>query len=75
MTNLFTLDIKKDSAMFGEIFTLKGIGEAGIDLRGRFVDITISGEGLKYYVFKITSHNTEYDEFLTAAPNDGDIVK
>lgn len=75
MTNLFSLDIKKDSGLFGEIFILKGIGEAGIDLRGKFTDIAISGEGIKYYIFKITSHNSEYEEFSTAVPNNGDITK
>jgi hypothetical protein len=75
MINIFSGDVKKDSLMYGQIFTLKGIGEAGIDLRGKFTDITVSGEGIKYYVFKITSHNSEYDEFSTAIPNNGDIVK
>lgn len=73
MTKLFTLDMKKDSSLFGQIYSLKGIGENGIDLRGKFVDITVNGEGTKYYVFKITSHNSDWDEFSTAVPNSGDI--
>jgi hypothetical protein len=73
--NKFTLDMKQDSKLFGQIFILKGIGENGIDLRGKFTDITVSGDSIKYYVFKITSHNSEYEEFSTAIPNNGDITQ
>lgn len=67
----FTGDLKQDSKLFGQIFTLKGIGEAGIDLRGKFKDIDKEG----YYIFQITSHNTEYEEYMTLAPNAGEIIQ
>ena len=68
---LFTLDIIKDSKMIGEIFTLKGIGENSSNLRGKLIDIDKEG----YYRFHITSHNSEYEEYLTRAPNAGEIEK
>ena len=67
----FTLDIIKDSKLFGDIFTLKGIGENGVDLRGKFVHIDKEG----YYIFRITSQNTGYEEYMTKDPNSEEIVK
>lgn len=71
MAKIFTGDIKQDSKMFGNIFNLKGIGEEGIDIRGKFTDIDHEG----YYVFRITSQNTDIEEYLTRAPNAGEIIQ
>lgn len=69
MAKLFSLDFKKDSKLIGKSFTLKGKGEKGIDLKGKLIDIDLDGN----YKFKITTQDTEYEEFWTKVPNDGDI--
>lgn len=69
MTQLFSLDFKKDSKLIGKTYTLKGKGENGIDLKGKLIDINLDGT----YKFKITTKETELDEFWTKVPNDGDI--
>lgn len=66
----FSLDIVKDSKLFGKLFTLKGIGENGVDLKGKLVDIDKEG----YYIFRITTHNTDYEEYMTRNPNSEEIV-
>jgi hypothetical protein len=71
MAKIFSMDRTKDLKLIDKIYTIKGIGEEGIDLRGKFKDIDASG----YYKFEITSRNTDYEEYLTLAPNSGDITE
>lgn len=71
MTKPFTLDIVKDSKLFGKLFTLKGIGENGVDLKGKLTDIDKEG----YYTFQITTHKTDYESFATRDPNNGVIAQ
>lgn len=71
MSKPFTMDRAKDIKMIGQIFNLKGIGEAGIDLRGKFTDIDSEG----YYKFTITTHNSIYEEYMSRDPNTGEITQ
>jgi hypothetical protein len=68
--DIFSGNKARDTKLTGKLFTLKEMDE-GRDLRARFVEINYDG----YYVFKITSTNTELDEFLTKTPNNGDVIK
>jgi uncharacterized protein (DUF2147 family) len=70
MTKLFTLDPMHDSKHKGKTFILKGIGENGEDLKGKLFNIDKEG----YYVFKITTQNSIYEEYMTRDPNSGDIT-
>jgi hypothetical protein len=70
MKELFTLEPMDDLKHKGKIFTLKGIGEDGKDLKGKLFNIDKEG----YYVFKITTHNTIYEEYMTRDPNSGEIT-
>lgn len=77
MKQLFSLDWSKDRKLVGKLFTLKDMEvddegkpvEQG-DLRARLVDINHEG----YYVFKVTTKNSNIEEFSTRVPNDGDVV-
>jgi hypothetical protein len=70
MADLFSLDFKKDTKLLGKAYTLKGIDERGIDLKGKLIDITLDGS----YVFKITTKDTQWEEFSTKIPNNGDVL-
>lgn len=70
MKEIFTGDIQKDSKLFGKLYTIKGIGEKGEDLKSKFISIDKEG----YYIFKITSHNTNLEEYMTRNPNLGEII-
>lgn len=74
MKALFSKDIKKDLKLVGTTYTLKGVDERGIDLKGKLVDVTIDSSGQLSYSFKITTKDTQWDEFITKVPNNGDIT-
>lgn len=74
MKNLFSLDIKKDIKLVGTTYTLKGVDERGIDLKGKLADVTIDSNGQLSYSFKITTKDTQWDEFITKIPNNGDVL-
>jgi hypothetical protein len=67
----FTMDRTKDIKLIGQIYNLKDVGGVGIDLRGKFVDIDKEG----YYKFMITTHNSEYEEYMSRDPNSGEITQ
>lgn len=77
MADLFSMDPRKDRNLIGKLYTLKNMNQDGEgnpipgDLRAKLVDITIENA----YIFKVTTRNSELDEFSTRIPNDGDIEK
>lgn len=71
MKKLFEMDRAKDLKLIGTIYNLKDVGGPGIDLRGKFVDIDSEG----YYRFMITTHNSEYEEYMSRDPNTGEITQ
>jgi hypothetical protein len=73
MIKLFSEDLKKDLKLVGTIYTLKGIDERGIDLKGKLIDVNLDSNGQLNYCFKITTKDTQWDEFITKIPNNGDI--
>lgn len=76
MAQLFSMDPTKDRKLIGKMYTLKNMNqdEEGNpipgDLRAKLVDITVE----RAYVFKVTTRNSELEEFSTRIPNDGDIA-
>lgn len=75
MAQLFSMDFRKDSKLIGKIYTLKNMNQDAEgnpipgDLRAKLIEINNEN----YYVFKVTTRNSELDEFATRVPNDGDI--
>jgi hypothetical protein len=65
----FSLDRNKDIKLIGKTYTLKGIGEGGKDLKGKFVSIDLDGR----YEFAITTRDSDLEMYMTGAPNDGEI--
>lgn len=55
----------------GKSYTLKGIGEKGEDLRGKFFEVDHENN----FKFQITSRNTELEEFWTKRPSEDVVLK
>ena len=65
MSKEFSMIRDKDIKLVGKIYDLKGIGEEGKDLRGKFIGIDTEGR----YEFQITTQSTDYEMYSTRLPN------